>query len=74
MDVCVFMNPDYLDTSFAQAVSRGVRGVRKIALPIYLPQYVKTIEQKVLGIIQKKSRLAHEVDARKEILEGLICG
>jgi len=74
MDVCVFMNPDYLDTSFAQAVSRGVRGVRKTALPIYLPQYVKTIEQKVLGIIQKKSRLANEVDSRKEILEGLVCG
>lgn len=73
MDVCVFMTVDYLDDSFTQAVARGVRGVRKTTLPIYIPQYQKSIEQKVLGIIQRKSRLANEVDSRKEILEGLIC-
>jgi superfamily II DNA or RNA helicase len=74
MDVCVFMTVDYLDDSFTQAVARGVRGVRETTLPIYIPQYQKSIEQKVLGILQRKSRLANEVDSRKEILEGLICG
>jgi len=74
MEACVFMTTDYLDDSFTQAVARGVRGVRATALPVLIPQYQKSIEQKVLGIIQKKSRLAHEVDARKEILSGLICG
>ena len=74
MEACVFMTTDYLDDSFTQAVARGVRGVRATALPVLIPQYQKSIEQKVLGIIQKKSRLAHEVDARKEILTGLICG
>jgi hypothetical protein len=68
------MTVDYLDDSFTQAVARGVRGVRETTLPIYIPQYQKSIEQKVLGILQRKSRLANEVDSRKEILEGLICG
>ena len=73
MDVCVFLTPDYLDSSFSQAVARGIRGIREIALPVYVTQYQRTIEQKVLGIIQKKSILAHAVDSRKEVLSGLIC-
>ena len=72
MEACVFMTTDYLDDSFTQAVARGVRGVRVTALPVLIPQYQKSIEQKVLGIIQKQSRLAHDVDARKEVLKGLI--
>ena len=72
MQACVFMSTDYLDDSFTQAIARGVRGVRETTLPVYLPQYGKTIEQKVLAIIQRKSRLANEVDARREIVEGLI--
>jgi len=74
MEACVFMSTDYTDDGFTQAVARGVRGVRETALPIFIPQYQRTIEQKVLGIIQKKSILAHAVDARKEVLKGLICG
>lgn len=73
MQAAVFMTPDYMDDSFMQAVMRGVRGVRETTLPIYIPQYRKSIEQKILGIIQRKSRLANEVDSRREILEGLIC-
>ena len=73
MDVCVFLTPDSLDSRFSQAVARGIRGVREIALPVYVTQYQRTIEQKVLGIIQKKSILAHAVDSRKEVLSGLIC-
>lgn len=72
MDVCVFMTTDYLDDSFTQAVARGVRGVRETALPVYLPQYQKTIESKVLSIVERKSLLAHQVDARREVLRGLI--
>ena len=74
MEACVFMSTDYTDDGFTQAVARGIRGVRATALPVFIPQYKKSMEQKVLGIIQRKSLLAHEVDARKEVLKGLICG
>lgn len=73
MDVCIFISTDYADDSFSQAVARGVRGVRETTLPVYIVQYAKTIEQKVLGIIQKKSRLANQVDRNRDILSGLIC-
>lgn len=68
----VFLTPDYMDDSFMQAYRRAIRGIREIAIPIYLPQYAKTIENRIYGIIERKSRLAADVDRSREPLSGLI--
>jgi len=69
---CVaFVSCDYMDDNVVQAYRRAIRGVRETPLPIYIPQYVGTIEDRILEIIEKKSRLASLVDKTREALKGL---
>lgn len=70
-EVVTFVSCDYMDDNIVQAYRRAIRGVRETALPIYIPQYVDTIEDRVLEIIEKKSRLAYRVDHTREPLKGL---
>lgn len=70
-EVVAFVSTDYMDDNVVQAYRRAIRGIRDTALPIYLPQYPGTIEDRILEIIEQKSNLAFRVDATRVPLKGL---
>lgn len=65
--VMVFTSLDYQDDSFMQAYRRGIRGKRDTPLLIYVLEYRDSIDQRIMKIIEMKSREAHLVDPTKEI-------
>lgn len=69
--VVVFTSPSYMDDEIVQAYRRAIRGIRETPLPIYLPQYTGTVEDRILEIVEEKSRLAAKVDPTREPLTGL---
>lgn len=69
VDHIIYMSIDYEDTNFSQAYKRAIRGVRKTPLLISLMEYENTIEQRILFIVDKKSRDLHKVDPTYEILQ-----
>jgi hypothetical protein len=58
-----------MDDSFVQAYRRGIRGARTSALLIYVLEYRDSIDQRIMQIIEQKSREAHKVDPTKEIFK-----
>jgi SNF2 family DNA or RNA helicase len=69
LSVMVFTSLNYMDDSFVQAYRRGIRGARTSALLIYVLEYRDSIDQRIMQIIEQKSREAHKVDPTKEIFK-----
>jgi len=67
--VMVFASLDYQDDSFMQAYRRGIRGKRDTPLLIYVLEYRDSIDQRIMKIIEMKSREAHLVDPTKEVFK-----
>lgn len=67
--VMVFTSLNYMDDSFVQAYRRGIRGKRESALLIYVLEYRDSIDQRIMQIIEQKSREANLVDPTKEIFK-----
>jgi superfamily II DNA/RNA helicase len=65
--VMVFASLNYMDDSFVQAYRRGIRGKREKALLIYVLEYRDSIDQRIMQIIEEKSREANLVDPTKEV-------
>lgn len=70
-EAVAFASCGYMDDAVTQAYRRAIRGVRETALPIYFPQYLDSVEPKILGVVERKSRLAAAVDKTRDPLEGL---
>lgn len=66
VDHIIFMSLDYMDSSFVQAYRRAVRGKRETPVLITVMEYENSVDQKIFEIVQKKSKLAHDVDESKE--------
>lgn len=66
-DHIIFTTLDAGDDTFVQAYRRAIRGVRTKPLLITVLEYRKSIDQRWMGLIEKKSRLANKVDAEKDI-------
>lgn len=58
----IFASVDYTDDSFIQAYRRGIRGIRSQPLRIKILKYEDTIEQRILEIIDRKSRDHHLIN------------
>ena len=71
VDHTIFASLDYLDTTFIQAYRRFIRGQRSKALRITVMEYRDSIDQKIFGILYRKSEEAAKVDGVRQIL---ICG
>lgn len=67
--VMVFASLDYQDDSFMQAYRRGIRGKRETPLLIYVLEYRDSIDQRIMRIIEMKSRESHLVDPTKEVFK-----
>ncbi len=65
VDHMIFASLDYQDDHFLQAYRRAMRGVRKTPLRITILEYRKSLDQPIMGIIEKKSRDAAGVDSTK---------
>ena len=66
--VC-FTTLDYQDDTFYQAYRRCIRGVRATPLLITVLEYADSIDQKIMGIIRRKSALANRVDPTREVYD-----
>ena len=68
VDTIVFVSMDYKDSNFIQGYRRAIRGVRDKPLLIYILQYESKVEDRILEIVEAKSRLSNQVDETKEVL------
>lgn len=68
LNTMVYTSVDYNDDSFIQSYRRGVRGVRSQPLLIKILLYDETIENRILHIIDRKSRDHNLVSPDIEIL------
>jgi hypothetical protein len=68
VDHTIFASLDYLDTTFIQAYRRFIRGKRKKALRITVLQYKDSIDQKIFGILHRKSKEAAALDGVRQII------
>ena len=66
-DHVVFTTLDYQDDNFYQAYRRCIRGKRITALLITILEYERSLDQKVMSIIKRKSELANSVDPDREV-------
>ncbi len=64
-----FLSMSYQDSDFIQNYRRAIRGERKEALLIYLMTYKCAVEERVLAIIERKSREAYVVDPTREVFK-----
>ena len=62
VDTIVFMSLDFMDSSFLQGYRRAMRGVRTSPLLVYVMEYIKSMDQRVMQIVEIKSAVAVEVD------------
>jgi SNF2 family DNA or RNA helicase len=63
-----FASEDYQDDSFVQAVRRAIRGKRDKPLRVTIYEYLRTLEQRIMFIMDRKSREKHKVDPSYTIL------
>lgn len=63
----IFASVDYNDDTFYQAYRRGIRGARETPLLITVLEYQNSIDQRMMKIIERKSRLANSVDGSREV-------
>lgn len=63
----VYCSMDYQDSSFFQSYRRAIRGKRKTPLAIHVLCYRDSIEERILQVVERKSRLANIIDETKEI-------
>jgi hypothetical protein len=68
VDHTIFASLDYLDTTFIQAYRRFIRGKRTKPLRITVLQYRSSIDQKLFGILHRKSKEAAAVDGVRQII------
>lgn len=69
VDHIIFASLDYSDDNFLQAYRRAMRGIRKTALRITILEYRKSLDQRILWIVKRKSQDANKVDKTVQILE-----
>lgn len=69
IDTMIFMSLDPMDSSFVQAYRRAIRGKRETALKIIVMEYEDSMDQHMFSIIDKKSKLASDVDSSNERLD-----
>lgn len=69
VDHILFMSLDYMDSNFVQAYRRAIRGKRTSPLLITVLEYENSVDQKIFEIIEKKSKLAQDVDDSRERLQ-----
>ena len=62
LDTIIFMSIDFMDSSFIQGYRRGMRGIRKSHLLIYVMEYENSVDQKIFKIVESKSAMAVAVD------------
>lgn len=62
VDVVIFASLDWKDSSFIQAYRRAIRGVRSKPLMIVILEYEDSIDQKIMGIVERKNVDARRVD------------
>ena len=67
VDTIIFVSMDYKDSNFVQGYRRAIRGIRDKPLLIYILQYESAVEDRILEIIETKSRLSNQVDESKEV-------
>jgi SNF2 family DNA or RNA helicase len=63
----IFASLDYGDDTFYQAYRRAIRGIREIPLLITVLEYARSVEQRIMMIIKRKSSLANRVDETREV-------
>lgn len=62
LDTIVFLSLDFIDSSYLQGYGRAMRGVRKSPLLVYVMEYEKSMDQRVMQIVEIKSAMAVEID------------
>jgi SNF2 family DNA or RNA helicase len=67
-DTVIFASVDPMDSSFVQGYRRAIRGKRDTPLSIYVLEYEDSMDQHMFEIIDKKSKMANDVDPSKERL------
>ena len=66
VDHVLFMSLDYMDSNFVQAYRRAIRGPRKKPLRITVMAYANSVDQQIFAIVERKSRMAQDVDKTRE--------
>jgi hypothetical protein len=66
-DLMAFASLDYKDSNFIQGYRRAIRGTRATPLLIYVLQYETKVENRILEIVEEKSRLSQSVQEDKEV-------
>lgn len=69
VDHIVFMSLDYENVNFIQAYGRAIRGKRDTPVLIHIMEYEKSIDQRIMQIIDQKSADLHKIDPTYEKLE-----
>lgn len=69
VDTMIFASVDPMDSSFVQGYRRAIRGKRDKPLQIVIMEYEDSMDQHMFHIIDKKSKLANDVDSSKERLD-----
>ncbi len=67
VETIVFVSFDYKDSNFIQGYRRAIRGRKDKPLLIYVLQYESKVEDRILEIVEVKSRLSQQVDESKEV-------
>ena len=63
---CIFLHLDYYADSWEQLYKRMIRGARTRPALVQTIVYKDTVEENVLGVLEKKFSLANQVDDTKE--------
>lgn len=69
VDTMIFVSMDYRDSAFVQSYRRAVRGVREKPLLIYVLEYENSVDQPIFGMVDRKMRLAKDVQPDKEHIQ-----
>lgn len=65
----IFSSLDFQDDRFFQAYMRAIRGKRKTPLLISVLAYKKSLDQRKMYIVEKKSRDAHKANPQQQIID-----
>ncbi len=68
LDDIFYLSMDYKDDGFFQSYRRGIRGQRSKPLRIHILNHNSRIENRILEVIERKSREANAVDQSREVL------
>lgn len=66
-DWMAFSSLDYQDGNFMQAYRRAIRGKRDKALPIYVLEYERSVDQRIFQIVDYKAQNAQMVDPTRQV-------